>query len=236
METTASAIKISPTGLNARKKMYENRVEALTNAELLSLLIGPGNEKCNALGLARNILSKCQGNLQELGKYSMRDFMRVKGIGRAKASSIIASLELSRRRQAREALEGAVIGTTEAAVRFLQPLLADYNHEEFGVMFLDTSLRLIKFEIVSKGGITATTVDPRIIFKIALAINATSIIVCHNHPSGNENPSRADKLLTTKIDEGAKYMNIKLLDHIIIAGTTYYSFAKNGQLASEGIT
>jgi DNA repair protein RadC len=236
METTVSTIRKWPTGLNARKKMYENRVDALTNAELLSLLIGPGNEKCNALGLARNVLSKCKGDLQELGKYSMRDLMRLKGIGQAKASSIVACLEIGRRRQVREALESPVIDTTEAAVRFLKPLLADYNYEVFGVMFLDASLSLIKFEIISRGGLTATTVDPRIILKIAIDYNATSIIVSHNHPSGNESPSRADKLLTTKIDEGTKYMNIKLLDHIIIADTDYYSFAKNGQLSVEEIT
>jgi len=236
METTVSTVRNWPTGLNARKKMYENRVDALTNPELLSLLIGPGNEKCSALRLAKNVLSKCQGDLQELGKYSIRDFMRVKGIGRAKASSIIACLEISRRRQVREALEEPLIDTTEAAVRFLQPQLADYNHEVFGVMFLDLSLRLLKFEIVSKGGITATTVDPRLILKIAIDYNATSIIVSHNHPSGNEKPSRADKLLTTKIYEGAKYMNIKLLDHIIIAGKDYYSFAKNSELSIEEIT
>ena len=205
--------------------------QALSDSELLAVLI-PGTTKHNALEQARLVLERSQNNLQLLGRRSVQDLVKlnIEGFGEAKASAIVAALELGRRRQAGLSPERPVFKDSKAAAAYLQPLLADYPYEVFGVLYLDQSGSLKHFGIISQGGITSTVVDPRLIFKQALQEGAVSIIVSHNHPSGSLRPSRADEILTTKINEGAKILDIKLLDHIIVGHQGYFSFANEGLL------
>lgn len=230
MPLTKPRLRDWPTDDRPRDKLREKRTRDLSNAELLALLIGPGNARCNGLDLARKVLASVRGRLSELTKKSIPDLMRIPGIGSAKASAIYAFAELSRRRQAEEGLEKFHVKDTATAADYIRPLLRDLDHEEFGVLYLDQANHAINFEIVSQGGITATYIDPRIIFKNALAYNAVSIIVAHNHPSGQTKPSRADEILTQRIVEGSKYLDIKLLDHIIVTESGYFSFAAEGLL------
>jgi DNA repair protein RadC len=202
----------------------------MSNAELLALLIGPGKARSSCLELACKVLASVKGRLSDLSKKSIWDLMQIPGIGRAKASAIYAFAELSRRRETEAALERIELKDASKVAAFLRPIFRDLDHEEFGVLFLDQANDLIDFEIVSQGGITSASVDPRLIFKKALARNAVGIIVAHNHPSGNTMPSPGDKDLTQKLMTGSKYVYIKLLDHIIITEKTYYSFADEGLL------
>jgi DNA repair protein RadC len=156
--------------------------------------------------------------------------MKVKGVGEAKAISIIAALELGRRRQATLHLEKIVIKDSKGIARYLQTLLKDYTHEVFAVVFLNRAHKINHFEIISRGGITGTIADPRIILRRALEEDAVNIILCHNHPSGNLKPSKSDQELTNRIKEAARYFDIKVLDHIIVSEEGYYSFADNGLL------
>ena len=184
------------------------------------------------MDLSRDILRNTGNNLQALGKLSIQDLVKLKleGFGIAKAAAIIAAFELGRRRQAGLSTEKPIFKDTKAAALYVQPLLADCPSEVFAVLCLDQANGLKHFEKVSRGGITATYVDPRLIFRIAIREEAVSIIVCHNHPSGNLRPSRADQILTTRIKEGANYLDIKLLDHIIVGPLGYFSFANEGLL------
>jgi len=215
-----------------REKLIARGPQALSDSELLALII-PGSIWNNALEQARLILEKSQDSLQELGKRTVRDLvkMKIKGFGETKATAVVAAIELGRRRQIALAQERQVISDTKTAAAYLHPLLADYPHERFGVMYLDQSGGLKQFEILSQGGITSTIVDPRVIFKKALEENAVSIIISHNHPSGNLQPSKADEVLTQKIKEGASVLDIRLLDHIIVGDKGYFSFANEGLLA-----
>jgi DNA repair protein RadC len=219
-----------PTDDRPRDKLRERNARYLSNADLLSMLIGPGNARCNGLELTRRVLASAKNRLSELSKKSIWDLMQIPGIGRAKASAIYAFAELSRRRQAEEGLEKFQLKNTPSAADFIRPLLADLDHEEFGALFLDNANHVINFEIVSQGGITAMYIDPRIVFKKALLYNAVSIIVAHNHPSGQLTPSKADEVLTQRLVDGARYLDIKFLDHIIVGDNGYYSFAEKGIL------
>jgi DNA repair protein RadC len=213
-----------------RDRLLKREPRYLSNVDLLATLIGPGNARCNGLELARRVLASAKGRLSELSKKSIPELMQIPGIGRAKASAIFAFAELSRRRQAEEGLERFHAKDTASTAAFIRPLLRDLDHEEFAVLFLDQANRVINFEIVSVGGITATFVDPRLICKKALLYNAVSIIVAHNRPSGQVRPSRADEILTQRIADGAKYLDIKLHDHIIVGEDGYFSFAAEGML------
>lgn len=219
-----------PIGDRPRDRLREKRPRDLSNAELLTLLIGPGNAQCTGLELARKVLASVKGRLSDLTKKSISDLMQIPGIGRAKAGTIYAFAELSRRRETEEAAEKIQLSNAESCAAYLRPMFRDLDHEEFGVLFLDQANHLINFEIVSAGGITATYVDPRLIFKKALSYNAVSVVVAHNHPSGQTRPSRADELLTQRLVEGAKYLDIKLLDHIIVTEHGYFSFANEGMV------
>jgi DNA repair protein RadC len=216
-----------------REKLILKGPEALSDSELVCLLIGNGTHRQSAMDLARQVLQHSRDSLQILAKSSVRDLLRLKlkGFGKARVSAIIAAFELGRRRAAGLSPVRPVFKDSKSAAEFLQPLLADYPHEVFGVLYLDQSNSLKQFELISKGGITATVVDPRLIFKRALQEEAVSIIVSHNHPSGNLRPSRADEILTTRIKEGANYLDIKLLDHIIVGTDGFFSFAAEGLLA-----
>ena len=213
-----------------REKLRLKGASMLSDSELLSILIHNGTRERSALELARETLLLAKGSLAELGKLTIRELMKIQGIGEAKAITITAALELGRRRQAAGSIVKPVITTSTEVAGYLQTLLRDHRHEVFGVVFLNRANKINHFEIISEGGITGTIADPRIILKKALEEDAISLILCHNHPSGSLKPSKADVELTTKIKEAAKFFDIKVLDHVIIADEGYYSFADEGLL------
>jgi DNA repair protein RadC len=213
-----------------REKLLKNGVENLSDAEILAILIGSGTKKQSALELSRQILFEASNNLGELGKKSLEELTAVKGIGKAKAIVILAALELGRRRKYAEPLRKLQISSSKDSFKVFQPLLGDLPHEEFWLMLLNRSNRLIENICISKGGTSGTVIDTKIILNKALSRLASAIIVCHNHPSGNINPSQADKKITEKIRSAAATMDITLLDHIIIADNQYYSFSDEGNL------
>ncbi len=208
-----------------REKMMLKGAVALSNSELLAILINHGSKTRSALDLAKEILLLGANNLNELGKLSITDFQKVKGIGNAKAISIAAALELGRRRYSEEILKRTKINSSSEIAGYLKTLLKDFNYEVFVALFLNRSLKIISYEIISKGGISGTVADPRIILKKALEAGASSLIICHNHPSGNLQPSKQDDALTQKIKTAAQYLDINLLDHIIVSEEGYYSYA-----------
>ena len=213
-----------------REKMIMKGVFALSDAELIAILLGKGNKQETAVDLAKRILISQENNLNQLGRLSITDLMKFKGIGSAKAVTIAAALELGRRRNISEVLELPVITESRSAYKLMQPMLSDLNHEEFWVILLNQSNKVIERFLVSKGGITATLVDVRLILKRALEVMATGMIIVHNHPSGKRLPSVNDKDITQKIKSSAKVMDISLLDHIIVAGSSYFSFADEGMI------
>ncbi|MEO7585354.1 MAG: DNA repair protein RadC [Ferruginibacter sp.] len=213
-----------------REKLLLKGTQALSDSELLAILINNGNKEKSAIALAKEILEIGNNNLNELGKLTLNEFQKIKGIGEAKAITIAAALELGRRRHAATHLEKTVIRTSNDLAQYLRANIKDYNYEVFGVVFLNKANKINHFEIISRGGITGTVADPRIILKKALEENATSIVLCHNHPSGNLKPSRADEDLTQKIKQAAKYFDIIVMDHIIVSEEGYYSFSDEGIL------
>jgi DNA repair protein RadC len=180
--------------------------------------------------LAKDVLKLGKNNLPELSKLTVKELTKIKGIGEAKAVTIIAALELGRRRQASPPREKQIVSNSNEIAIYLQTLLKDHRREVFAVVFLNRANKINHFEIVSEGGMTGTVADPRIILKKALDNDAVSLILCHNHPSGSLKPSRADEELTHKIKEAAKYFDIKVLDHLIVSDDGYYSFADEGIL------
>ncbi|MBS1621299.1 MAG: DNA repair protein RadC [Bacteroidetes bacterium] len=213
-----------------REKLLSLGADALSHSELLAILIHHGTKEMSAVDLAKQILEKGKNNLNELGKLSVKELMKTKGIGPAKAVTIAAALELGRRRQSSTALEKPAISNSHELAQYLHPKLKDYRHEVFAVLFLNRANRVNHFKVISEGGITGTVADPRIIMKTALEENAVNIVLCHNHPSGSLKPSRADEDLTKKIKEAARYFDISILDHIIVSEEGYYSFADEGLL------
>ncbi len=211
-----------------REKLLLKGASALSDSELIAILINNGTKEKSAVELAQEILRSGNNNLNELGKLSIKDLQKIKGIGNAKAIAIAAALELGRRRQAADALEKISVRTSNDIAQFLRAKIKDYLHEVFAVVFLNRANKINHFEIISQGGITGTVADPRIILKKALEEDATSVVLCHNHPSGNLKPSRADEELTHKIKEAAKYFDITVLDHIIVSEEGYFSFADEG--------
>lgn len=213
-----------------REKLLMKGAESLSDSELLAILIVNGTRSKTALDLAKEILNLGKNNLPELGKLTVKELMKIKGIGEAKAITIVAALELGRRRQAMNYREKAIITSSSDVANYLQSLLKDYRHEVFAVLYLNRANKINHFEIVSEGGITGTVADPRIILKKALEEDAVAIILCHNHPSGSLKPSGADQELTKKIKEAAKFFDIKVLDHLIVSDAGYYSFSDEGIL------
>src|SRR5215203_2071741 len=213
-----------------REKLLMKGAESLSDSELLAILIVNGTRSKTAIDLAKEILILGKNNLPELGKLSVKELMKIKGIGEAKAITIVAALEIGRRRQAMNYREKAVMTSSNDVANYLQSLLKDYRHEVFAVLFLNRANKINHFQIVSEGGITGTVADPRIILKKALEEDAVSIILCHNHPSGSLKPSGADQELTKKIKEAAKFFDIKVLDHLIVSDAGYYSFSDEGIL------
>jgi DNA repair protein RadC len=213
-----------------REKLVSKGPLALSDSELLAILINTGNKNKSAVELAKDVLSLGKNNLNELGKLSVNDLMKIKGIGEAKAITLAAALELGRRRQASLSLLKTVIKTSHDIAEYLRTKLQDNYTEVFAVVFLNKANRINNFEIISKGGITGTVADPRVILKKALEVDATSIVLCHNHPSGSLKPSKADEDLTFKIKEAAKYFDIRVMDHIIVSEDGFFSFADEGLL------
>lgn len=213
-----------------REKLLQKGRDALTDAELLAILIGSGSRNESAVDLCKKILSATGNNLSELGRFSIKQLTGFKGIGEAKAVTIVAALELGRRRRAGEALEKKKISSSNSVFELMQPVIGELPHEEFWVIYLNNSNKVIDRFQLSKGGITGTLVDVRLALKKALEVGATAIILSHNHPSGNLNPSTADKQLTQKLKTGGESLDIKVLDHIIVTEKSYFSFADEGIL------
>jgi DNA repair protein RadC len=213
-----------------REKLLAKGKMALSDAELIAILIGSGNREESAVALSKRILKGVHGNINELAKLSVRKLTIFKGIGDAKAISIITALELGKRRQLEAALEKPKISSSKNVANLMQPILGDLEHEEFWVLFLNNSNKVVAKNQVSKGGLTATIVDIRLVFKSALELASVGIIVCHNHPSGKLQPSTSDKQLTQKIKEAGTILDIKLLDHLIITEKGYFSFADENLL------
>ena len=210
-----------------REKLMLKGKEALSNAELIAILIGSGSRNESAVALSKRILASVD-NLNMLGKMSISQLINFKGIGEAKAIAIIAALELGRRRRAEDSVELVNITSSKLVFEIMQPIIGELSHEEFWVLFLNNSNKVISKSQLSKGGITGTIVDVRLVFKLALESGATGLILCHNHPSGNLKPSDADKEITKKLKRAGESLDVKVLDHLIITETKYYSFVDEG--------
>jgi DNA repair protein RadC len=230
MQAKKYAIKDWAIDDRPREKLLSKNPAALSDSELLAILINKGYRDKNAIELAREILQLGKNNLNELGKLPVKKIMKIRGVGMAKAITIAAALELGRRRQAIMALHKPVVKSSRDIATYLQTMLCDYPYEVFAVVFLNRANGIIHFEIISEGGITGTVADPRVILKKALQEDAISIILCHNHPSGSLRPSRNDVDLTIKIREAARYLDISVVDHIIVSQDGYVSFADEGLL------
>jgi DNA repair protein RadC len=213
-----------------REKLMTKGKSVLTSAELIAILIGSGNNEYSAVELSKQILDSVNNDLSALSKLSIHDLMKFKGIGEAKAISIIAALELGRRRKDSEVAERSKISSSKAAYEFMYESLVDLSHEEFWVIYLNRANIVIRKERTTSGGITGTIVDGRLIFKIAVECLACGIILVHNHPSGSKDPSQADKQLTNKLREAGKLLDVPVLDHLIFTDTGYFSFADEGLL------
>ena len=213
-----------------REKLVMKGTGALSDAELIAILIGTGTTKITAVELARQMLQHVNNDLHSLARLTVKDLMKIKGIGEAKAITIVAALELGRRRKELEPEAKPKIASSKDAFELLRGDLMDLPKEEFWVLLLNRANRVIAKRRISEGGVSGTVADPKIIFKLALEELASGIIVAHNHPSGNLSASQQDIDLTRKLKEGGKLLEIQLLDHIIVAGTRYYSFADNGQV------
>ena len=213
-----------------REKLIAKGKIALSDAELIAILIGSGNREESAVALAKRILQSTNNNLQKLAKLSIEELMQFKGIGEAKAISIITALELGKRRQFEEVIKLPKITSSTTVFKLMQPLIGDLQHEEFWVLYLNNSNKVLAKQQMSKGGLTSTIVDIRLLFKKAVELASVGIIVCHNHPSGKLQPSNSDKELTQKIKQAGSTLDIKLLDHLIITEKAYFSFADEGIL------
>lgn len=213
-----------------REKLLTKGTPVLSDAELLAILLRSGTSTISAVELAKRLLQTVDNSLHELAKLSVRDLMKVKGIGEAKALSIIAALELGKRRRESVESEKPVITCSSDCFEILKPHLQDLLHEEFWILLINRANRMIKKCQISQGGVAGTVADPKIIFKIAVAELASGIILAHNHPSGNVVASQADCELTRKLVESGKLLEIQVLDHLIIAGQNYFSFADEGIL------
>jgi DNA repair protein RadC len=213
-----------------REKLIQKGSASLSDAELLAILINSGTKDRSAVDLGRELLGIVNNNLNSLGKLTIADIKKIRGIGTARAVTIVASLELGRRRKMAEVQDVPQIRSSKDVADIFQPLLSDLLHEEFWILFLNRSNKVINRMKLSQGGISGTVTDVRIVMKKAIEYLSSGIIVCHNHPSGNLNPSESDSKITQKIKEAGNLMDIQLLDHLIISDKDYYSFADNGLL------
>ncbi|OMP30249.1 MULTISPECIES: DNA repair protein RadC [Mangrovimonas] len=213
-----------------REKLRDKGKSVLSDAELLAILIGSGSRSESAVELCKRILASVDNNLNDLGKLSITQLMEFKGIGEAKAISIVAAMELGRRRRGEEALEKQKILSSASVFELMQPIVGELPHEEFWILYLNNSNKVIQKNLLSKGGITGTLVDVRLVLKTALQVGATGLILVHNHPSGTLVASEADKQITQKLKQASSSLDIKVLDHLIITERAYFSFADDGIL------
>jgi DNA repair protein RadC len=214
-----------------REKLAANGRETLSNAELLGILLGNGTRNKSAVDLARDILNLASNDLNQLAKLSIKDLCKISGIGPAKAITIIAAIELGGRRKKAETTS-EFIRSSHDAYSYFRPTLQDKDYEEFWVLFLNRNNKILKSYKVSDGGVSQTVADPKRIFKAALENNASHLVLCHNHPSGNLSPSPADIVLTNKLIAAAKNLDMTIIDHIIITDGGHYSFADEGKIVS----
>lgn len=213
-----------------REKMMRLGAPALSDAELLAILIGSGSTDESAVSLMRRVLSSCNGSLRRLGRQSVQELCAFKGMGPAKAVTVLAACELAVRRQKEEQPQPKRMDSPENVYRHFWPQMQNLSIEECWVMFLNRDLRLIETQCVSRGGLNEASVDVRVILREALLRNAPALILCHNHPSGSVRPSRADDHITERLRQSAQVMNIKLADHVIVAEDGFYSYADEGKL------
>jgi len=213
-----------------REKMLNKGRKSLSNAELIAIIMGSGNREESAVELSKRLLNSVDNDLISLGKLSIDETMRFKGIGEAKAISIAATMELGRRRRESEVKEKKKIGSSKDVFEIFQPNMTDLPYEEFWILLLNRANKIMGKYQISQGGVSGTVADPKIIFNLALTNLASSVILCHNHPSGNISPSNEDTKLTKKIGHGCDLLELKLLDHVIIGDQNYYSYADEGML------
>ena len=208
-----------------REKLMLKGRASVSNAELIAILIRSGSKDESALALSRKVLARAHENLNQLGKMSVKDLCEFKGIGPAKAISIVAALELGRRRRSQEALDLSKITSSASVFELMQPLIGDLPHEEFWIVYLNNSNKVLQTVQLSKGGITGTLVDVRLVLRQAIELGAVGLILAHNHPSGTLKPSESDKQLTVKMKKAAESLDINILDHLIVTEKAYFSFA-----------
>lgn len=207
-----------------REKLRDKGKSLLSDAELVAILISVGSKEESAVDLCKRILASVDNNLNALGKLSLKQLMAFKGIGEAKAITIAAALELGRRRKLEESIKQEKISSSRDVFNIMQPVLGELFHEEFWILYLNNSNKVLQKQQLSKGGITGTFVDVRLVLKQALEVGAVALILCHNHPSGTLKPSEADKKITEKLKIAASSIDIKILDHLIITEKEYFSF------------
>jgi len=217
-------------GDRPREKLLLKGKQSLSDAELIAILMGSGSRNESAVDLAKRILKDSNDNLIEISKLGVKDLMKFKGVGEAKAISIIAALELGKRRRGAEALERKKITSSQDLFEYFSGILGDSNYEVFYILLLNRANKVIREIMISEGGLSGTVADPKKIFKIALEYNASGIILCHNHPSGNIQPSDADIKLTKKLRHAGEMLDLPVIDHIIIGEENYYSFADENTL------
>lgn len=222
---TSFSIKNWAESDRPREKLLLKGETSLSDAELIAILIGSGNQEESAVQLSQRILKGAENRLNNLGKFSVKQLMKYKGIGEAKAITIIAAMELGRRRRSETALKKLQITSSNSVFEIMQPIIGDLNHEEFWVVYLNNANKIIRKNQLSKGGITGTVVDIRLVMKDAIEHGATALVLAHNHPSGTLVPSEADKSLTKKLKTAGESLDIKVLDHLIVTQKAYFSFA-----------
>jgi DNA repair protein RadC len=225
-----TAIKFWAEDDRPREKMVLKGKQSLSDAELIAILIASGTTKESALAIAQKLLGASQNKLNQLARLGIKELQKHHGIGHARAITIIAALELGRRIRLEEAGEQHIVKCSSDIYAYFEPLLGDYRHEEFWIMVLSRNFKVLGIRKISEGGVSGTVADPKIIFKYALEEMASSLVLCHNHPSGNVQPSQSDIDLTLKLRDAGKSLDIGVLDHVIIGQKSYYSFADEGIL------
>jgi DNA repair protein RadC len=213
-----------------REKLLNKGTEALSNAELLAILIGSGSRKESAVGLCKRILESVDNSLDVLGRKSVLDYMQFNGIGEAKALTIVAAMELGRRRKLSEVQNVKQIKASCDIFDIMQPILADLEHEEIWAVYMNRANRVLNKRLISSGGLVSSVFDVRIVIRHAILMNATVLALCHNHPSGNAKPSHSDKMITDMLKKACGYFDISFIDHLIVAGNNFYSFSDAGEL------
>lgn len=229
-ETSYTSIKHWAEEDRPREKLMAKGAEALTNAELLAILIGGGTTKKSAVELMQEVLHDCGDTLRGLNHMTLHDLLRYNGIGEAKALTIIAAAEIGKRRMMEDSRQIPQMRTGADVLKFMSPIIQDLNHEESWAMLLNNNARILHLSHLSTGGLTETTVDARMLLKEALLHDATCFILVHNHPSGNMRPSRYDEELTQRLNRAAQAINLRMIDHVIVTEGEYYSFSENGKL------